>query len=606
MRKGSRSAGAANVVQRAALVAAAVVIASSGGSRADVTIGQDWTPVANENGFTYFDGFTDYADGAPTTLLSQVSRNGSSWLKYVNQNGQYWGQVTGQGWANPSVMPPNVNANPRLEFDLDLSETTWGRLLINVDYGTGGGPSGTQNGSVQYDLTGLTSRNIDTISAPGNPFIEHISIDMTAVTLPRDADATFADLSVYLQPNFWGYWDPSANGGAGGFVNGTYSGQTYYVDNMRLTPDALKINGSWNADADGTWNGGPWMSGLPGNHGAVPNGAGNTANFLGVTDYDSGRNNIGAHTITVDAPVTIGVMNFNNANGYTISGANGITVQGAVGVPAAIQTNLGNHVIAAPVTLATDTTVNVMQAANTLTISNLQTSAGALTKAGPGTLIVNNVRAATLNVNAGKVQTQANGTSTGTSRVAGLSVAAGAKVDLNDNAMVVDYTGGSPLASIQSLLASGYAGGAWTGNGINSTAAAAQASSPHVTAIGVAEASALGVGSFRGQTITGPAVLLRYTYSGDADLSGTVDTVDFNLLAASFGQGSRSWFNGDFDYTGTVDTIDFNLLASNFSLGLPAPSLGALVPEPATAGAVGLAMLIGLTSQRRPRRRHDR
>src|SRR5262249_40410055 len=131
MRKRKGSWFTQNTFRCSAVLIAAALLAGAQGAKADVTLGQDWTPVSNTNGYTYFDGFTDYADGAPTTLLAQVTRNGGNWLKYTNQNGQYWGQITGQGWANPGVMPASVNANPRLEFDVDMSETTWGRLFVN-------------------------------------------------------------------------------------------------------------------------------------------------------------------------------------------------------------------------------------------------------------------------------------------------------------------------------------------------------------------------------------------------------------------------------------------------------------------------------------------
>src|SRR5207248_62221 len=83
----------------------------------------------------------------------------------------------------------------------------------------------------------------------------------------------------------------------------------------------------------------------------------------------------------------------------------------------------------------------------------------------------------------------------------------------------VDYDAptASPLATIQNLIKSGYNGGAWTGNGITSSTAAADASSPHKTAVGYAEASSLNLTSFGGQNISGTdAVLMRYTLSGDA------------------------------------------------------------------------------------------
>src|SRR5207253_11238087 len=101
---------------------------------------------------------------------------------------------------------------------------------------------------------------------------------------------------------------------------------------------------------------------------------------------------------------------------------------------------------------------------------------------------------------------------------------------------------------------------------------------------------------------TAKQVTVRRVLYGDADLSGTVDTIDFNLLASNFSQSGKVWYDGDFNYSGTVDTIDFNLLATNFAQSLPpAPAnIGSLVPEP-----VGLAMLSlasGALALRRRRR----
>src|SRR5436305_348281 len=94
---------AVTMTAAAAAAAAAACMCFAGAARADVVIGQDWTQMANSNGYTYYDGFTDYADGAPTTLIQQVNRNGNNWLQYNNTNGQYWGQLTAQMWANPAV-----------------------------------------------------------------------------------------------------------------------------------------------------------------------------------------------------------------------------------------------------------------------------------------------------------------------------------------------------------------------------------------------------------------------------------------------------------------------------------------------------------------------
>jgi hypothetical protein len=61
------------------------------------------------------------------------------------------------------------------------------------------------------------------------------------------------------------------------------------------------------------------------------------------------------------------------------------------------------------------------------------------------------------------------------------------------------------------------------------------------------------------------------------------------------------WFNGDFNYDGTVDTIDFNLLASNFGQVLAREAIepfGAMVPEP-SMGVLGAALGLSLTARRR-------
>src|SRR5262249_51229301 len=138
--------------------------------------------------------------------------------------------------------------------------------------------------------------------------------------------------------------------------------------------------------------------------------------------------------------------------------------------------------------------------------------------------------------------------------IAGTTDAWTATLDLNNQAMVVDYTGASPLATIANQIKSAYANGTWTNPGITSAAAAAVAvdgSNPHKTGLGFAE-SGTAFTSFVGQPVDSTAVLVRYTLYGDANLDGSVDTVDFNLLAASFSQTGKFWFNGDFNYDTTV------------------------------------------------------
>ena len=76
---------------------------------------------------------------------------------------------------------------------------------------------------------------------------------------------------------------------------------------------------------------------------------------------------------------------------------------------------------------------------------------------------------------------------------------------------------------------------------------------------------------------------------GDANLDGTVNTADFNLLAADFNKSAENWPGGDFNGDGLVNAADFDALATNYGQTiLNAPTLGALVPEPSVFAAVCL------------------
>ena len=174
-----------------------------------------------------------------------------------------------------------------------------------------------------------------------------------------------------------------------------------------------------------------------------------------------------------------------------------------------------------------------------------------------GLLLVHVGGTARLNAGGGKVLT-----------VTDLTVAGGVSgagvLDLTDNAMIIDYAAGSPLASVQALLKAGYNGGAWNGAGINSSAAAAGTA----TALGVAEATDLFSAFpaiFQGRSVDNTSILIKHTFYGDANLDGTVTLADFNRYAANFGltSGAR-WSQGDFLYNGNVFLEDFNRLATNF------------------------------------------
>jgi hypothetical protein len=109
--------------------------------------------------------------------------------------------------------------------------------------------------------------------------------------------------------------------------------------------------------------------------------------------------------------------------------------------------------------------------------------------------------------------------------------------------------------------------------------------------------------------------LVKYTYYGDADLSGAIDGADYHQIDVGFGMHLTGWYNGDFNYDGIVDGADYALIDNTFNeiaainaspLTLIAgpdhlvPQSGATsVPEPAIAGALWMAGLYFLSHRRR-------
>lgn len=137
-------------------------------------------------------------------------------------------------------------------------------------------------------------------------------------------------------------------------------------------------------------------------------------------------------------------------------------------------------------------------------------------------------------------------------------------LDVNEFA-IIDYASGStsPIDTIRQQILAGRDSGAWDAAGIIDSNARADS---HL-AVGFADASQKFTtfpATFAQQSVDNSAILMRETYGGDADLDGAVTLLDFNLLAASFGNSGREWFNGDFDYNGTINLLDFNILAANF------------------------------------------
>jgi len=112
---------------------------------------------------------------------------------------------------------------------------------------------------------------------------------------------------------------------------------------------------------------------------------------------------------------------------------------------------------------------------------------------------------------------------------------------------------------------------------------------------------------------------VKYTYFGDADLSGTVNAMDYEAIDNGFnsltsGDPLTGWNNGDFNYDGQINGDDYTLIdnAFNSQAGVSFASLStqptemiasetsqiAAVPEPGTLALLTLGGAL-LTRRRR-------
>ena len=176
-----------------------------------------------------------------------------------------------------------------------------------------------------------------------------------------------------------------------------------------------------------------------------------------------------------------------------------------------------------------------------------------------------------------------------------------ATLDLADNNLIVDYTGGtSPYADVAAWVVSGLRGGTnqyWDGPGITSSTAAAAT----LTALGVidnqdTEPGIGGLTDLEGEPVPADAVIVKYTWWGDANLDGLVNSSDYDRIDANwlFQTPNPRWSMGDFNYDGIINSNDYDKIDAAWLLsggailadGAPVPT-----PEPATLALLALGGL---------------
>jgi autotransporter-associated beta strand protein len=510
-------------------------------------------------------------------------------------------QSTGYGSGYKEIYPAVVSApGNTLQLDVTIKSGVGGFLvwlddgeedtfIWTMGYGNvpGAGIYGTNEYVLQVPDTGWT----------GNPSGANPELDFTQIT----------GYNLELDP---------------GAPTQTYDVLYNGVDNVNLATWAPTTGGSWSSTA--SWN-----------DMLLPTNAGDSATF--------GNNNTGPTTITLDGSDTVSALNFNSPNSYNIAPGTGGTLSlvNNYGIVAGIEDFAGNHTVSAPINLLSGAQVAVSSATDTLTLSGAISGVGGLNIASSpvqgktgiiqrGTVILgaanSYVGGTTLNggtliaaaagalptgqpvtITAGELQLAKN---SGGQSVSALTIAPGATFDINNDHILINYTGANPDAGYLALLKASKLAG-WTGTGIVSSAAATNGS------YGIA----YGNGSDPGVSwLSSGTIKMSYALNGDINQDGVVNGTDFGVLAGNFGKSvTGGWEQGDLNYDGTVNGTDFGLLAGNFgksatgaSVVLPASQWAALdsfaaahglladVPEP-TSASLALLAASGLAARRRRR-----
>jgi hypothetical protein len=379
----------------------------------------------------------------------------------------------------------------------------------------------------------------------------------------------------------------------------------------------------WNVNSGGAWDtNSNWTP-------FAPYAQGDVANFLSAVST-------GTANITLDGVRTVGAINFNNAAAsYSLlPGAGGsILLNNGASAPS-INSSAGSHVIAAPISLSSNTSINVA-AASTLTISgnvsagssNLSMTGaglvvlsgsvngtGTFSQSGSGTTTLSGPYSATgpMSLTAGKLVL-----GTGTIRTSALSISPGTgstylgTLDVANHNLVVDTTGGADksakLTALQQQITAGRNGGNWQGTGITSSTVVADIAGGISTAVVVADNADLNKGIFGNATANSNSLLIQRTVIGDGNLDGLVTIADFLVWSASAGKSANvSWSNGDYNQDGLVTIADFLQWSANAGKTLsgqlnivPAAPASGPVPEPASLSVLALGSLYLLQGRRR-------
>jgi autotransporter-associated beta strand protein len=324
-------------------------------------------------------------------------------------------------------------------------------------------------------------------------------------------------------------------------------------DHLPIVADySLLLGATWSATVGGSWTtASNWAVS------SIASQAGVSANFI---------NSISAPaTVTLDAPWTIGAVNINSTNAYTFApGSAGSLILS--GPSAAINVFSGSHIISAPLTLATSTTLDIAPSTSTLTISGNIRGTGGLTLTGSGTVTLSGSNSFTgpTTVSAGRL----NITAAGALAEGALTIGSTGSVQLANNVGInpvssLTITGGKLDISNNVILTSDSTASEAT---IQQYIENAEIISSFVntnSSFGVAYADGSDPG-LNDPNLTPHEIVIEPDLLGDTDLNGTVNIHDLQTLLSNF-NSPGFWDDGNFNGHANADISDLTALLTNFN-----------------------------------------
>ena len=159
--------------------------------------------------------------------------------------------------------------------------------------------------------------------------------------------------------------------------------------------------------------------------------------------------------------------------------------------------------------------------------------------------------------------------------VNGLSIDSASRLDITDNDVIVDYTGGSPIGAVEADVAAGYnVTGDWLGNGIVSSIAATDGNFTAAVAdnalLAAPFGSAQGGVPFAGQNVDLTTVMIKFTHRADVNLDGLVTPDDSAVFGGNYDENQFAmWSTGDMNFDGLFTPDDAAIFGGAYDETLP-------------------------------------